>query len=1025
MPAEQASYTRRLLTRWSRRDRLTVLVVGVTTAFLVGSTLLLAAAGAQTAVIAGEFNTSTTVTYEDSYTAAQTAADNDELVLPTTVLTHQNGSTRRFVGIPPDTPDELANASVDWQRVAIPSPNQSVQGPVAIETRQRFQTADGTVVYEVQPHEAGESLFPSDWYVANASIVRSAGDQVGAFIIDPGQNATGLLSIPQTGTPVVTALIFLFAGMREMLTVLLAATVGSALLILVVVYNVLRMTVRDRQQAIKVIRSTGGTPRRVLGLFGLRAGLIVILGVALGYAIGVVVTNAVVNVAVYAGLPISLTPTLTPLTVGVLSVMLAVLIFSGVLAGVLAARSAATQPPARLTASTPRTASGATRSLLARVRAAVTPTLLDWRAIIPTTLTLAVFAVVVILIISLAGAVAPLASPSEGTVSEADAAHVLNSRIDMEYATVLRSEGAAASPEILLPQTIDGEPFLALGANYTGFSSVTNATLSRGKPPNATDEVVIGADLAETLGVGIGDSLTLGGSFSSAVTRVTVAGVFEAPGITDDQLIVPLTTAHHLSIRSGKVQYIRTDRTNFKGAASSPTNDSANGRISVTGVSAPSVVEANQPFPVTVRLENLEETNATRKIPVSINNVTQTQSITLTPGQNRQIALRIRATAPGNHTLRVGSYSQSIRVFPRNALRLPSELPSNAPPNATLGTLVITPDENPVPNATVAIGNATAMTDENGISQVNLPDEPGTYTITANKNDRPAGSHNISISRSAERRLSARLTVTPKTGNVLERPRANVTVANPWNTTLSRELVLTSPTTFRTRNVTLDPGETAGIGVDVFGGSTEGRASPGTYRLQLLSNGTVLARTEYTIEGDQRLSSALASNGQFSEGAGIGQAIRSVFGNIQLLFVTMVVLAGLTTIGTTAATFAQVIHARRHAIGVQRATGATPRRVLATVLVDVCLISIPASAIGIGLAVATAQILERFGTLTLFGLRLSTATPATVLVGTAVGAFLLTVIGAVLATIPFLTQSPTRLLTNSIAKLPRRGTDQQ
>ena len=31
------SYRRALLTRWSRRDRLTVLVVAVTTAFLVGT----------------------------------------------------------------------------------------------------------------------------------------------------------------------------------------------------------------------------------------------------------------------------------------------------------------------------------------------------------------------------------------------------------------------------------------------------------------------------------------------------------------------------------------------------------------------------------------------------------------------------------------------------------------------------------------------------------------------------------------------------------------------------------------------------------------------------------------------------------------------------------------------------------------------------------------------------------------------------------------------------------------------------
>lgn len=46
------SYRRALVTRWSRRDRLAVLVVAV--AFLTGVTLLLLAAGVQTASVAAQ-----------------------------------------------------------------------------------------------------------------------------------------------------------------------------------------------------------------------------------------------------------------------------------------------------------------------------------------------------------------------------------------------------------------------------------------------------------------------------------------------------------------------------------------------------------------------------------------------------------------------------------------------------------------------------------------------------------------------------------------------------------------------------------------------------------------------------------------------------------------------------------------------------------------------------------------------------------------------------------------------------------
>jgi ABC-type antimicrobial peptide transport system permease subunit len=1007
-------YARALLTRWSRRDRLTVLVVAVTTAFLIGTALLVAAAGAQTTTLAGEYDI-TTADYHDSSAAARAAAGRDDLVFPTAVLRGPNGTEHRFLGVPPEASANGLQGGADWQRTTLPTPNGSVRGPVAVRTQQRFGGPGGTAVYDVRPHETGDSLFPPEWYVANASMVTAlGGEDAGAIVIEPDRTNASLASLPASGTPVQAALVFLLTGMREMLTVLLAATLGGAVLVLVVVYNVLRMTVRDRLRTIAVIRATGGSPWRVLSLFGLRAGLIVAVGVALGYALGVILTNAIVNAAIYGGLPIALTPSLTPLALTVIAPVTVVLLLVGVVAGVLAARSAATRPPARLdgSADTPKPAPES--GPLGRLRAALTPTLLAWRTIVPTATTLAVVAVVVVLVTSLAGAVAPLASQDGGTIAEGDATHVINSRIDTSYASALRSEGIAASPEIVLPEAIDGEPFLGLGANYTAFASVTNATLTLGRAPNGSEEAVVGADLADTLGIGVGDALVLGGSFSPAVTRVTVVGEFAAPGIDDDQLVVPLATAHHLSIRSGQVQYIRTAGSDLPDADRSlPDVGPSNESINVTGVSAPTTAVADEPLPVEIRLHNRQQTSATRRLTVRIGNATRTRSVTLEPDERTRIEMNLSVPRAGNRTLRVGSVSQSVRVFAPNALRLPPELPPRGPPNATLFVPVVTPTQTPVENVTVRIGTATASTGRLGVAEVRLPAEPGTYTIAASKGDRSAAPRRIEVSSTARRRLGARITVTPKTATVLERPRANVTVANPWNATLTREIALVSPVSTRTRNVTLAPSETAAVEVDLTGGGSDERASPGTYTVEALSKGTALARTEFTIIGDDRLSSALASTGEYSTGTGVGHAVRSVFGNIQLVLGAMVALAGLTTVGTTTATFAQVIHARRRAIGIHRATGATPRGVLSTVLVDVCLLSVPAVVIATGLAVATTRLLGAMGTLTVFGIRLSTQVPVTVLLGAAAGSFLVALFGAVLATVPFLRSSPTALVAHT------------
>lgn len=50
-------YQQALLRRWSRRDRLAVLVIAVTVAFPTGATVLLFAVGAQTASVAAKFDT--------------------------------------------------------------------------------------------------------------------------------------------------------------------------------------------------------------------------------------------------------------------------------------------------------------------------------------------------------------------------------------------------------------------------------------------------------------------------------------------------------------------------------------------------------------------------------------------------------------------------------------------------------------------------------------------------------------------------------------------------------------------------------------------------------------------------------------------------------------------------------------------------------------------------------------------------------------------------------------------------------
>jgi hypothetical protein len=66
----RVSYRQALLFRWSRRDRLAILVIAVTVAFLVETTLLILAGGAQTAALVSEFDVTGTATFVEDPDAA-------------------------------------------------------------------------------------------------------------------------------------------------------------------------------------------------------------------------------------------------------------------------------------------------------------------------------------------------------------------------------------------------------------------------------------------------------------------------------------------------------------------------------------------------------------------------------------------------------------------------------------------------------------------------------------------------------------------------------------------------------------------------------------------------------------------------------------------------------------------------------------------------------------------------------------------------------------------------------------------
>ncbi len=986
-------YRRSVLTRWSHRDKLAILVITVTVAFLTGTTLVLTAAGTQTTTIAEEYDTDGTATYYDSVETATAHASTNALVLPVATVSQPNGSHQYVVGIPPDKAQTFSRRT----GITVPSPpaagvSTSRSSGLPSDTQRLVGTNQSlTVPVTVETDTDSQSSLPPSWYRATPATVNRLGS-TGAFVVQPASyNST---PVPATGVPLRAALAFFVAGTQQLLSVVALLALGGAVLVGVVVYSVTRMSVRERIQAIQLIRATGSPPSIVWRLFGVRAGLLTAMGIGIGYAIGVIATRAAVNIAVASGLPTSLSVRVTPQVAQLLLLGYGGLALTGIIAGVGAAWSASRRPPATLRQETTRTPSTSARSS-SWIPDFISLTLLDWRALIPSTATLAVFATVVLVGASVAGVLAPLMSTSGTTITEPGAVHPIASKVPSNYASVLQNQGTTASPELLVFTVHNGQSLVVRGVEFDSFAALSGATLTHGRAPRAQNEAVIGADLAQTRDIEVGESITLGGSTATSFTRVKVVGMYTASGIYDDQLLVSLRTGQHLSrAQPGMVHFIRTSEQ----LNSTPKTQS---KVTILDVTVPETVTVTESLPVRIRTQNFGTKATTRTIRVHVGQQVRERTVQLQPHAQRTITLNVSLADVGTQEVTVGNKTATVRVVPQNALQLHG-LPASAPPSSSPQVQVTTVTGHPVANATLRIQNRTVTTGHNGTARLSL-EAPGTYSLTVTHKNQSV-SRTINVSRTATRTPTAQVQIRPNQPSLLVRPTAQISMYNPWQTEISAQIDLTAAGKQYTQRVTLAPGETTTKQIQLT------RAAPGSYTARLTTAGQTLDTATYTVTGDERIVTAYANQGGYAGSSGIGRILETAFGNLTFLVGILGVLAGSMTIGSTTAMFAQAIHARRQAIGVHRATGALPRQVTLLILTDALKIGVVATGLALGGALLTTTVLAKSGFLTIFGIQITPMVTLTVIGVVICGELMIILLSALLVALSLLRQQPVALV---------------
>jgi hypothetical protein len=557
----------------------------------------------------------------------------------------------------------------------------------------------------------------------------------------------------------------------------------------------------------------------------------------------------------------------------------------------------------------------------------------------------------------------------------------------------------AASPEIVAFSVLDGRPFLTRGADYPNFAAVADTRLADGRSPTATDEAVVGAGLASTLDLEPGDTVPLGGSTYTGVSRVTVVGTFRGPGAVDDQLVVSLPVARTLTrLPDDTVQFVRTDR----------VPDRNDGSVTAIGVDTRSERVGNGTVPVTVTLLNIAGERAAKTVTARTGGREIERTVTVPAGNRTTVTLQVPLEGIGSHTIEVAGLTREVTVVAPTALSVrgvPDVVPSNSSTTVRVGTA----GGDPVANATVRVGNRTIYIDEDGRVTVSFG-RPGTVPVRITAGDRTV-ERTVEVSEDADRRLSVDLSTGPENPTIIDPVHTRVVLRNHRSDSITRTVELSGPGASTDKTVTVPPGDSRNLSLAL------GRLQPGTHEITVRVDGQRRASSTIDIAGDQRLASAFATRGA-SGSTGLGNAIRTAVGNLQLFLVALIVLAGGACSGSVATTFSQTVRRRRYTLGIHRATGASTRQVIKLVLGDALLVGTVATIAALALGVAVIYALASAGLTTFYGVRVTPILSPAFLTALAAGSLALVLAGAAIATLALLGESPRDLLTRNTRTPP-------
>lgn len=166
------------------------------------------------------------------------------------------------------------------------------------------------------------AIFPDTWILASETTIRILNPELEdkySFVVVPGDNEQAKSYLENKGFNVmqsVSIVEFFELGFYQVEGSLWGVVISSAIIIVILVYNVMRIETEYRVPDIKIIKYLGASPKTVMYVFLSQALFISGVGAVLGLALGIIAANAIVSLSQLLGFTSVLVPQITSYIIG-------------------------------------------------------------------------------------------------------------------------------------------------------------------------------------------------------------------------------------------------------------------------------------------------------------------------------------------------------------------------------------------------------------------------------------------------------------------------------------------------------------------------------------------------------------------------------------------------------------------------------------------------------------------------------------------------------------------------------------